>query len=87
MSIRGILFGMVEQTGKLLIGAGLILAFLGVLFVLSSKLPFPGPGRLPGDFSFKVGNMHIYFPLATGILLSILFSALSFLIHYLRGGR
>lgn len=29
-------------------------------------------GRLPGDFTFRRGNVSFYFPLATSIIVSIL---------------
>jgi hypothetical protein len=31
-------------------------------------------GRLPGDFHFKSGNVDVYVPLGTGLLLSLLLS-------------
>lgn len=49
---------------------GLLIAALGVLFMLGSKLPFLG--RLPGDFVVGSGNVKVFFPLATSILLSLL---------------
>ncbi len=54
--------------GKWLIAAGLGLVSLGALLVLVGKLGWP---RLPGDFSFRLGNVRVYLPLATSILLSI----------------
>ena len=53
--------------GKLLVGIGVIIASLGVLVMLG--LPI---GRLPGDFYYRRGNSSLYFPLTTGILLSVL---------------
>jgi hypothetical protein len=31
---------------------------------------------LPGDFSFKVGNLRVFFPLATSIVLSVVLTLL-----------
>jgi hypothetical protein len=41
-------------------------------------------GRLPGDIAYKGKNVSFYFPLATCILLSIVLSALFFLISRFR---
>ena len=60
--------------GRLLIAIGLVIAAAGVLITLG--LPI---GRLPGDFSFKRGNFSFYFPLATSILASIIFTLLMML--------
>ena len=57
--------------GRLLIVLGLVIAAAGVLVVLGLPL-----GRLPGDFSFKRGNVSFYFPLATSILASIILTLL-----------
>ena len=63
-----------HSLGKWLIGAGLFLAFLGVIFTLLPRIPWLG--RLPGDFYIKKGNATFYFPLTTCLLLSILASLL-----------
>ena len=57
-----------NEMGRLLIIAGFILAALGALFMMSDKLPF---GKLPGDIHFGKNNFHIYIPVTTCILLSI----------------
>lgn len=43
---------------------------LGVIIMVGGRVPFLG--RLPGDFSFSRGNTHIYFPLASGIVISLI---------------
>ena len=58
--------------GRLLIGAGLFLALIGLLFLLGAKIP--GLGRIPGDIIIRRGNFTFYFPLGTCILLSIILS-------------
>ncbi len=55
--------------GRILIGVGLFVVILGVLLVLSPKIPFLG--RLPGDLVFQRENVTIYFPVVTSILLSV----------------
>ena len=66
--------------GKILLAVGLVIAGLGILFMLSGKVPLCWFGRLPGDFSFKGKNFTFYFPLATSILVSILLSLILWLI-------
>jgi hypothetical protein len=66
--------------GKILLAAGLVIAVLGFIFMLSGKVPLGWLGRLPGDFSFKGKNFTFYFPLATSILVSILLSLILWLI-------
>ena len=59
--------------GKSLIGFGLIITFIGFLVFFSDKIPF-FIGRLPGDIYIKRENFSFYFPLATGLLLSLVIS-------------
>jgi ribose/xylose/arabinose/galactoside ABC-type transport system permease subunit len=56
---------------KLLITLGLIFLLLGVAWPLLSKLPF---GRLPGDIYIERENFSFYFPLMTGLLVSLVLS-------------
>ncbi|MBL8177972.1 MAG: DUF2905 domain-containing protein [Bryobacterales bacterium] len=65
--------------GRLLIAAGLLLVGIGLLLVLGDKLPFR-IGRLPGDIVYKGKNTTFYFPLMTGMLLSVLLSVAMWLI-------
>ena len=58
-----------DALGRLLLFAGIGLALLGLLLLLAGRIPFLG--RLPGDFSFGNGNVQVYIPLATSILLSL----------------
>ena len=59
-----------DTLGRMLVVVGLLIAGLGLLLVLGGRLPFLG--QLPGDLSFERGNARFYFPLATGLLLSII---------------
>ena len=62
--------------GRFLVILGLALAGVGVLVTLGLPL-----GRLPGDFVFRRGNVTMYFPLATGLLVSVV---LTLLLSFLR---
>ena len=59
--------------GRTLIILGIVLLVLGALFTLGEKLPVR-IGRLPGDIVVRGKNSVFYFPLATCILLSVLFT-------------
>ncbi|MBA3974667.1 MAG: DUF2905 domain-containing protein [Candidatus Solibacter sp.] len=63
---------------KTLILAGLALLAAGLLLHFFPKLPFR-PGRLPGDIEIRGKHGSFYFPLATCLLLSVLFSLLTHL--------
>lgn len=63
-----------QGIGKLLIIAGIVLALIGGLIMLSGRLPWIG--RLPGDIVIQKKNFTFYFPIATSILLSIVISLL-----------
>jgi len=74
--------------GKLLIAAGGGLVLVGLLFVLSDRIPglsgwFGWLGKLPGDISIKRENFSFYAPLGTSLLLSIGLSLLFYLVSWL----
>jgi len=56
---------------RFLILLGLVILAVGLLWPILSRL---GLGRLPGDIVIERDNFTFYFPLATCILLSVLFS-------------
>jgi hypothetical protein len=59
-----------EQMGRLMLVLGVVVVGLGLLMLLASR--FPLLGRLPGDLHFKWGNVSCFFPLVTGLVLSVL---------------
>ena len=61
-----------QDLGKMLIFGGLILAGVGLLLVLTGKIPFLG--KLPGDILVQRKNFTFYFPLATSIIISVILS-------------
>jgi hypothetical protein len=64
----------VPEVGRLLLIMGVLIAAVGLVFMIGGRIPFLG--RLPGDISFSRGNTHVYFPLATSILLSLVLTVL-----------
>lgn len=63
---------------RLLIMAGLALIALGLLWMVGERF---GLGRLPGDIVFERGNLRIYVPIATSLLLSVALSVLFWLFN------
>jgi len=63
--------------GKILLVAGLVLAGIGLLLMLSDKIGWIG--KLPGDILIKRENFTFYFPLATCILISVVLTLLFWL--------
>jgi len=63
---------------RLLIGIGLALVLTGIAWPLLSRI---GLGRLPGDIMVQRGSTSFYFPLATCIMISIVLSALMWLLN------
>jgi hypothetical protein len=57
----------------MLIGAGLVLVVLGLLFMAGERLPIRF-GHLPGDIVLKGRHGSFYFPLMTCLLLSAVLS-------------
>lgn len=53
---------------QLLITLGILLFVLGLLWPWLSQLPL---GRLPGDIYIERKNFSFYFPLMTGLLISV----------------
>lgn len=56
---------------RLLIVAGLVLLVAGLAWPWLAKFPF---GRLPGDLRFEREGFSFYFPLTTGLLVSLVIS-------------
>jgi len=60
--------------GKFLIIFGIIIVAVGILLLVTPKVPWLG--RLPGDILIKKKNFTFYFPLVTSIILSIIITVL-----------
>lgn len=64
---------------KLLIGAGVLLIVVGLIWMVAGR--YLNLGRLPGDLSFEKGNVRFYFPIVTFILISVILSAIAYVIR------
>ena len=65
--------------GKALIIFGIIITALGIIITFAGKVPWLE--RLPGDIYIKKESFTFYFPLATGILLSVVISLILWLLR------
>jgi hypothetical protein len=65
--------------GPLLIRIGLLVAALGLVLVVTNRLGLP-LGRLPGDVSIERPGFSFYFPITTSILVSVVVSAILYLL-------
>ena len=67
--------------GKIIVLFGFITVGVGLLMMFSDKLPFIG--KLPGDINIKKDDFQLYIPVTTSILLSVIISAVLWLISLL----
>ena len=74
--------GSMGDVGRLLIVAGALLLIVGIFFTLGGRVPFLG--RLPGDISLRSGNVQVFVPLVTCLLLSVV---LTLVLNLLFRGR
>jgi hypothetical protein len=72
-----------NELGKALLGFGILIAIAGALILLAGRIGLP-LGRLPGDFAYKGRNVSVFFPLGTCILISIVLSAILYLVSRFR---
>lgn len=69
--------------GWILLILGLVLAGLGLIWILAPSIPWLG--RLPGDIRIERENFRFYFPLMTCLLLSVLLTLILWVIRLFRG--
>jgi len=71
------------EMGRMLVILGVALVVIGGLVMLLGRTGLP-LGRLPGDILYRGKNTTFYFPLATSIVVSVVLSAILFLISRLK---
>ncbi len=64
--------------GRLLVTLGVVFIAVGALLLFAGRIPWLG--RLPGDIHVKRENFEFHFPLATSLLLSLVLTAVLWLI-------
>lgn len=68
----------IHYIGRMMVIAGIILAAVGGLLMLSSRMSWIG--RLPGDIMVQKKNFTFFAPLGTSILISLLLSLIFWLL-------
>ncbi len=68
--------------GRVLLLGGIALAALGLLLMFGPRLPHLG--RLPGDIVWSRGNLRVYLPITTSLLLSVALTLLLALVSLFR---
>jgi hypothetical protein len=68
-----------NDLGKFLVIGGLLIAAVGAL--LWSGFGRDWLGRLPGDINYKGDNFSFHFPIVTCVLISLILSAILWLIR------
>jgi hypothetical protein len=63
-----------DPLGRLMIIAGIVLAGVGLLIVFAPNIP--GLGRLPGDIHIDRGNVQVFIPFGSMIVISIVLTVL-----------
>ncbi|MFA5629558.1 MAG: DUF2905 domain-containing protein [Dehalococcoidales bacterium] len=58
-----------ESIGKYLIVIGIFIAILGIIIMFWNKILLLG--KLPGDIFIDKGNFKFFFPITTGIIISV----------------
>ena len=64
------------NVSKTLIIAGIVLIIIGLLWRFI--------GKLPGDIQFKTGNVTVFFPIMTSIIVSIVLTVVFYFIGKMR---
>jgi hypothetical protein len=72
-----------RELGKSLLVIGVVLAVVGLLLVMGSRLPFR-LGRWPGDIAYQGRHGSFYFPVVTCILISLALTLLLWVINLFR---
>jgi len=71
---------MMQHPGWLLIIVGLIIAGVGVVWLLAPHIPWLG--KLPGDIAVERENFRFYFPVVTCIVISIVLTGIMWLVRF-----
>ncbi|MCC6698136.1 MAG: DUF2905 domain-containing protein [Candidatus Hydrogenedentes bacterium] len=74
-----------DSVAKVLILAGIGLALFGILLYFGSRFGYFGLGRLPGDIRIERDSLRFFFPITTSIVVSVILSALLYLLSRFRG--
>ena len=73
-----------QEIGRSLVVAGVLLVLVGLALAFGSRIPFLG--RLPGDIVWRRGNTTVYFPIVTCLAISAAATVLIWLWSWMRRG-
>ncbi|MCL6518248.1 MAG: DUF2905 domain-containing protein [Armatimonadetes bacterium] len=73
----------VASAGKTIIAIGVLLIVIGGIILLLSKVSGGRGHPLPGDIAIRWGNVRIYFPIVTSIVISIVLTLLFMVFSWL----
>ena len=74
---------MIQHPAWILILVGLVIVTIGAVWLFAPSIPWLG--NLPGDIRIESENFKVYFPVVTCILVSLLLTAIVWLIrHFFR---
>lgn len=62
--------------GKVLVVVGLIVAAVGAVIMLGFPL-----GRLPGDIVYRRGNLTVYLPIMTSVIVSVVLTLILLIVR------
>ncbi len=68
-----------DPLGRILMVAGVALLAIGALIAWGPRLRWLG--RLPGDFTFRIGDATIYVPLGTCLLVSLVLTLAAWILR------
>lgn len=68
-----------QHPGWGLVIVGVLLALAGAVWLLAPSIPWLG--RLPGDIAIERDNFRFYFPLTTCVLLSLILTAIVWVVR------
>ncbi len=81
---RGMPSDVTQALGRTILLVGILLAAAGLFLLFGKHLP-GFLGRLPGDITLRRGNVRVYLPLGTCVLLSLILTlVLAFLSFWRR---
>ena len=67
-----------QDIGRAVLVLGLVLVLTGAILLVAGKLGF---GHLPGDIVIRRGQVRIFIPIVSSILLSILLTAILWILR------
>ncbi|HYB38716.1 MAG TPA: DUF2905 domain-containing protein [Mycobacterium sp.] len=71
---------MARNVGPFIVMAGIVIVVVGILVWAGGLSWF---GRLPGDIRIERGNVRVYIPVVSMLLVSVAASVLLFIVRYL----